>query len=157
MFKITASLVRNTFSSFKPIRLLHTPRFLFATGPRSNSTNKQNPPKPALREQVENEINYEMENIPDDSESINALKNDNWTLNSKGLYHELNKQMGDKTVTVTFFSRPPSATPETEANQQEEEEQMPEYFEFTVYVKKGSNAEALYADFIVSEGEVSIW
>lgn len=61
-------------------------------------------------------------------------------------------------MTVTFFSRSPSANNEEEPENAEESEQQqqqpPDFFEFSVYVRRGNNPDALFADFIVADGEV---
>lgn len=159
MFRITNSLVRKAFTSFKPVRTLCTPRYGFA------NTGRSTPPpitpkevkKPALKEQVESEIKFEKENTPDNAELLETVTKDGWTVNSKGMFHELTKKIGDKTVNITFLSRSPSSAPENEEGENNEEEQGPnDFLEFTVYVRKGNNPQALYSDFIVAGGEVTL-
>lgn len=118
MFKLTTSIVRSTFSAFKPMRLLSTPRFYFANVGRQVATPPpKDPPKISLKEQVENEIKYEKENTPENTELLDQLKKDNWELTSKGLFHELTRRVGDKVVNITFLSRSPAPT--NESNQGE--------------------------------------
>jgi stress response protein YsnF len=64
-----------------------------------------------LKDQVENEIKFEKENSPDNTELLETIAKENWTLNSNGMFHELSKKVGDKNVSITFLSRSPAATP----------------------------------------------
>ena len=115
MFKITTSLVRKAFTSVRPVRMLCTPRYGFAnTGRSTPPITPKEIKKPALKEQVESEIKFEKENVPDNAELLETVTKDGWTVNSKGMFHELTKKIGDKTVNITFLSRSPSAAAENE-------------------------------------------
>ena len=119
MFKLTTSLAKTVFSTLRPATLMYIPKYNFAT-----NTGRQTPPpapkdikKPLLKEQVESEIKFEKENLPDNADLVAVIEKNGWTLQSAGLFHELTKPLGDKNVVVTFFSRSPSAAPEENAEE----------------------------------------
>lgn len=157
MFKLTSTLTRSALSAFRPVSFMCVPKFHFATNAgRTPPPAPKEPKRVSLKEQVESEIKFEKENVPENVELLEVLQKNDWTLTSSGLFHELTKKIGDKNVTVAFFSRSPSAGNEEEEPENEGEEQQPspDFFEFTVYVRKGNNPESLFADFIVADGEV---
>lgn len=154
MFKLSSSIVRRALVSFKPMRMLCIPKYGFANTGKTPAA----PTKLVLKDQVENEIKFEKENTPDNTELLETIAKENWTLNSNGMFHELSKKVGDKNVSITFLSRSPAATPENEGEeQQQEEDQEPnDFLEFTVYVRNGASPQALFSDFIIANGEVTL-
>lgn len=107
---------------------------------------------------IENEIKYEKKNIPENTELLELLEMKKWTITSKGMFHKLTKQVDDKIVNITFLSRSPAPSNEKNEEEDEDEDQQDnvhDFYEFTVYVRKGNNPQALYADFIVTDGIVN--
>lgn len=114
MFKLTSSLARSALSAFRPASFVCVPKFNFSTNTGRNAPPPapKEPKRPALIDQVESEIKFEKENVPENVELLEVLQKSNWNITSNGLFHELSKKFGDKNVTVAFFSRSPSAANE---------------------------------------------
>jgi hypothetical protein len=90
---------------------------------------------------------------------LKSLEKNGWAVKTEGTTVELKKQTGDKTVYVTFNVRSPQGEKQAEeggeAKQEgQEEEDMPDYCEFSVYVKKPGVEKVIYADYISADGQV---
>lgn len=113
-----------------------------------------------LAQQLDEEIKYEKENKPDSSEVLKILEKNGWTVKQDGTNIELKKQSGDRSVFIHFNVRSPQAAKQEEEGGEakkegEEEEEMPEYFEFSVYVKRPGVDKLIYADYLTADGQVT--
>lgn len=159
MLRLATGLLRTTFRTGKVMLRAATPRMMMcqAKPPATKGTDSAL----KLAQQLEEEIKYENENKPDTTEVLKTLEKNGWTVKQQGTHVELTKQTGDKTVYVSFNVRSPQAAKqEEEGNEErkegEEEEDMPEYFEFSVYVKRPGIDKLIYADYLTADGQVSI-
>lgn len=74
MFKLTTSLARSAYSAIRPFSFMCIPKYNFATNTGRNVAPPiKEPKKPVLKEQVESEIKYEKENLPENKELLETL------------------------------------------------------------------------------------
>ncbi len=64
--------------------------------------------------QIDSEIEYEKQNKPNEEEGQALMKKNGWNVKSDGATVELSKQVGDKSIFITFPIRSPPEEPENE-------------------------------------------
>lgn len=152
---------RTVVKSLRAAQLLETPLMMMAQQktPAPHRAAQKADITSKLATQLEEEIKYEKENPPNADSALQAIKDKGWTLSNEGLLYELKKQVGDKTIVVSFAARSPPAEPEepkeqADAKKGEEEESAPEdLVEFSVYVTK-PGSETLVAEYLINGLEV---
>ena len=158
MLRLATGLLKVSLRTSKVLMRAAAPRMMMCQA--KPPTNKGVDAVSKLAVQLDEEIKYEKENKPDSAEILKILEKNGWSVKQEGTFVELKKQSGDKSIYLSFNVRSPQAAKQEEEGdakkEGEEEEEMPDYFEFNVYVKRPGVDKVIYADYLSADGQCSI-